>query len=177
MKIVSPPDFAHAFLREVVCVEGSLLEMWTNPCAYTLVMRSTILPHVASRLGLASYCSRDYYGLDGILYEELDQQHFPLNSYYAKFLSVELEHENLPEGSAIEMNKLQIFNAPLKVLITYPRGKCTMKYLLERYARIFNWSDWANDTVTLRRQLVVFGQKASNSIQVDVLRLECWWVR
>jgi hypothetical protein len=55
------------------------------------------------------------------------------------------------------MNKLQLFNAPLKVLITYaPSGPATDS-LLHKYENIIRASDVFKDIATLRQQLVILG--------------------
>jgi hypothetical protein len=55
------------------------------------------------------------------------------------------------------MNKLQLFNAPLKVLITYtPVGQATDS-LLRKYENIIKASDVFNDVATLRQQMVILG--------------------
>jgi hypothetical protein len=55
------------------------------------------------------------------------------------------------------MNKLQSFNAPLKVLITYaPEGPAS-ENLLRKYESLIKASDVFNDIATLRQQLVILG--------------------
>jgi hypothetical protein len=58
-----------------------------------------------------------------------------------------------------EMNKLQLFNAPLKVLITYARAGEDMENVLLKYTKIIETADVFGDIARLRRQLVVFGDK------------------
>jgi hypothetical protein len=55
------------------------------------------------------------------------------------------------------MNKLQLFNAPLKVLITYSPVGAATDSLLKKYENIIKSSDVFNDIATLRQQLVVLG--------------------
>ncbi|MBI3684463.1 MAG: hypothetical protein HY235_29155 [Acidobacteria bacterium] len=131
-------------------------EVWSSCRDFTKLMRSDIFPKIADRLGLRCY-SRDYYTLDGIFYAETDTNHFPSGTTYAKFISVALEHENNPVGTAVEMNKLQLFNSPLKVLITYPSNDDHGKELLDSYTEIVTEADAFDDIATLRRQLVIFG--------------------
>ena len=66
------------------------------------------------------------------------------------------KEENYVIGSVAEINKLQLFNAPLKVLITYT-GEDTFDYYLDGYAKIIKDADIFNDISTTRRQLVIFG--------------------
>ena len=68
-----------------------------------------------------------------------------------------MEHENYARGSCNEMNKLQLFNSPLKVLITYARPGFGLEEHLERYTKIVRWADAFGDFTIHRRQLVVFG--------------------
>ena len=57
------------------------------------------------------------------------------------------------------MNKLQLFNAPLKVLITYTQTELERKTYLDRYAKIIKWADIFNDFSTHRKQIVIFGSR------------------
>ena len=76
---------------------------------------------------------------------------------YANWVSVAIEHENDASRAQETMNKLQLFNAPLKVLITYaPPGSATDS-LLRKYENIIRASDVFNDVATLRQQLVIIG--------------------
>ncbi len=121
-------------------------------------MRGSMFPKIACRLGLCCY-KRDYYTLDGIFYRERDDKNFPEYMTYAKFISVALEHENDAGRSQIEMNKLQLINTPLKVLITYPTKRDPSEKLLEKYVEIVSGADIFSDISTLRRQLVIFGSR------------------
>jgi hypothetical protein len=55
------------------------------------------------------------------------------------------------------MNKLQSFNAPLKVLITYAADGPASETLLRRYENLIKTSDVFHDVATLRQQLVILG--------------------
>jgi hypothetical protein len=55
------------------------------------------------------------------------------------------------------MNKLQSFNAPLKVLITYAAEGPASETILRKYENLIKTSDVFNDVATLRQQLVVLG--------------------
>jgi hypothetical protein len=55
------------------------------------------------------------------------------------------------------MNKLQSFNAPLKVLITYAAPGLASETLLRKYESLIKASDVFNDVATLRQQLVILG--------------------
>ena len=55
------------------------------------------------------------------------------------------------------MNKLQSFNAPLKVLITYANEGSASEKLLRKYEELIKVSDVFNDVATLRQQLVILG--------------------
>lgn len=144
---VSPVDFYTAFLKVASEEARALKEVWSRYRDFTKLMRSCIFPTIADRLGLCCY-ERDYYTLDAILYARRDTKHFPSGTTYAKFISVALEHENDPVGTAVEMNKLQLFNAPLKVLITYPWSDDHGQELLERYTEIIAEADVFEDIST-----------------------------
>jgi hypothetical protein len=157
MKIVSPIQFKEAFEKVSSEVTQELIDLWQKPKEYTKFMRSTILPRMADELCLEVYCHVDYWKLlDAIFYERKDTLHFADDMVYAEYITIAVEFENLPRDSRIEMNKLQLFNTPLKVLITYA-DEATAEDLLAIYARIMNTSDVFSDFSTQRRQLVIFG--------------------
>jgi hypothetical protein len=108
--------------------------------------------------------SADYYTLVCIYYTERDTDHFSPDTTYAKYICIALEHENDIRGSAIEMNKLQLFNAPLKVLITYTQHASERAAYLESYTKILRGADIFGDFATHRRQLVVFGDKQETTV-------------
>ena len=85
-----------------------------------------------------------------------DLIHFAAGSTYAEYIAVAIEHANLPNGTPVEINKLQLFNTPLKVLITYAGGTVA-DTLLEKYARMIGRADVFADFSTHRKQLVIFG--------------------
>jgi hypothetical protein len=124
--------------------------------SYNYYMRSTIYPRIARQLGLQSW-NKEYYTLDGMLYEERGIDNTGKYASYANWVSVAIEHENDASQAHETMNKLQLFNAPLKVLITYaPLGQATDS-LLRKYENIIKASDVFNDVATLRQQLVILG--------------------
>jgi len=108
-------------------------------------------------LGLKAHA--EYNKLDCVYYAECDTEHFGTPSYYATCLGVVVEHENNIGGSAEEMNKLQMLNTPLKVLITYADSEAQRNLHLGRYAKIVSSADIFGDFATLRRQLVIFGSR------------------
>ncbi len=59
------------------------------------------------------------------------------------------------------MNKLQLFNTPLKVLVTYAGGS-KADALVDKYARIMTNADVFSDFTTQRKQLVIFGPPGKN---------------
>jgi hypothetical protein len=124
--------------------------------SYNYFMRTSIFPKIAKHLGLLSW-KKEYYTLDGMFYEERGTDHYGNSTTYAKWISVALEHENVFSKSHEAMNKLQLFNAPLKVLITYAGEGTDADSLLRKYERIMSSSDVFNDFASLRRQLVILG--------------------
>jgi len=124
--------------------------------SYNYFMRATIYPRIGRQLGLQAW-NKEYYTLDGMLYEERGTDDTGKYASYANWISVAIEHENDAATAQETMNKLQLFNAPLKVLITYaPLGNAT-ESLLHKYESIIKASDVFNDFATLRQQLVVLG--------------------
>ena len=165
MKIISPIDFKKSFQSVARESEQDMLRCWTSGSQFTTLVRKQVLLNVARKLELEAYCEKDYYWLDAIFYEEKDNVHFAVDRVYAKYISVALEHENTPFAkgcdTAVEMNKLQLFNTPLKVLITYANG-AKAKELLDKYARIMISADVFSDFTTQRKQLVIFGPPGNN---------------
>jgi hypothetical protein len=92
-----------------------------------------------------------------MFYEERGTDHAGNHATYAKWISVALEHENAGANSFETMNKLQLFNAPLKVLISYAGEGVETDSLLRKYERIMSAADVFDDFATLRQQLVVLG--------------------
>jgi hypothetical protein len=124
--------------------------------SYNYFMRTSIFPKIAKHLGLLSW-KKEYYTLDGMFYEERGTDHYGNSTTYAKWICVALEHENVCSKSHEAMNKLQLFNAPLKVLITYAAEGADSESLLRKYERIMSASDVFNDFASLRQQLVILG--------------------
>lgn len=154
---IDPIDFYRTF-RTVVDTEPeqtTIAELWTQPKSYTHFIRANVFPLIASRLELSHYPG-DYYLLDGVYFAEKDEENFPAKTF-AKYIAVAIEHENAPSGSVNEMNKLQLFNAPLKVLITYPKKPSDGTELLDKYERIIRSADVFQQAAKEQRQVVIFG--------------------
>ncbi len=127
-----------------------------EPKSYNFFMRSTIYPRIAKLLGLLSW-NKDYYTLDGMLYEERGVDETGKHATYANWISVAIEHETDSSRALEKMNKLQSFNAPLKVLITYAAEGPASETLLRKYENLIKISDVFNDVATLRQQLIILG--------------------
>ena len=157
MTNISPQQFKDAFLQVVIKCQQDLIDRWGARKDYTHFMRGTILPEVGPLLGIEVF-SGDYYYLDCIYYTAKDTEHFGNpKTTYATSIGIALEHENDIGSTAIEMNKLQLFNAPLKVLVTYSQNESERTFHLERYNKILRAGDIFGDFATLRRHLVIFG--------------------
>jgi hypothetical protein len=124
--------------------------------SFTYFMRSNIFPKIARNLGLLAW-NREYYALDGMFYEERGRDHSGKYTTYAKWISVALEHETKHANTLESIAKLQMFNAPLKVLTTYAAEGVESDSLLLRYAAVIGESDIFNDFSSLRQQLVIIG--------------------
>ena len=164
MELISPGQFKTAFLAVASNAEPQLLQNWTSRKAYTSLIRQTLLPAIANELGLTPYCQRDYYWLDAVFCQDFDTARFGPGSQYAKCLQVALEHENDFRDCKKEVNKLQLFNVPLKVLITYA-PPVRQDGLLKEWAEIILDADLFGDFGSARRQLVVFGDKDQGRVQ------------
>ncbi|HEX3950359.1 MAG TPA: hypothetical protein VHW95_10960 [Steroidobacteraceae bacterium] len=156
-KKIAPRDFRNAFVAVMDSDrEGFREALSFETKSYNYYMRSTIYPKIARHLGLQSW-NKEYYTLDGMLYEERGIDNTGKYASYANWVSVAIEHENDASQAHETMNKLQLFNAPLKVLITYVQLGQATDSLLRKYENIIKASDVFNDVATLRQQLVILG--------------------
>ena len=157
MKRITPREFRDAFLAVLKAEQAAFRAAVTFEAkSYAYFMRSNIFPKIAKQLGLSAW-NKDYYALDGIFYEERGRDNSGKFTTYAKWISVALEHPNRPGRTHEEINKLQMFNAPLKVLITYSAEGPDSDSLLQKYETVIRDSDVFDDIATLRKQLVILG--------------------
>lgn len=162
LRAIEPHEFFAAFVMAATEFKEDLIKYWRSGLTqYTQTIRS-ILPKVASSLNLNLY-NADYYTLDAVFYKEKDTEHFPPKQTFLKSICIAFEHENAVAGSVNEMNKLQLFNAPLKVLVTYG-GQESCKDYLAKYAKIVANADIFLDISTHRKQLVIFGEESSGKV-------------
>ena len=124
--------------------------------SYAYFMRSNIFPKIARNLGLQAW-NKNYYTLEAMFYEERGRDDAGKFTTYAKWISVALEHAIKPGRTHEEINKLQVFNAPLKVLITYAAEGAETGELLRKYQTIIGDSDIFSDIATRRKQLLIVG--------------------
>jgi len=154
---ITPRDFHNAFVAVMKSEEANFrTAVGFEPKSYKYFMRSTIYPRIARQLGLSSW-NKEYYTLDGMFYEERGVDATGKFASYANWVSVAIEHENELSKADETMNKLQLFNAPLKVLITYAPPGAATDSLLRKYENIIRASDVFKDIATLRQQLVILG--------------------
>ncbi len=154
---ITPREFRNAFVAVMKSEQREFrtaVEFETK--SYNYFMRSNIFPQIAKRLGLMAW-NKEYLTLDGMFYEERGADHSGSQATYAKWISVAIEHENNGQRAHVSMNKLQLFNAPLKVMITYAAEGAESDTLLRKYEAIIGASDVFNDFATLRQQLVILG--------------------
>lgn len=157
MKKITPREFRNAFMAVMKSEQDTLrTAAGFESKSYTYFMRSNIFPKIARNLGLLAW-NREYYALDGMFYEERGRDHSGKYTTYAKWISVALEHETRPANTLESIAKLQMFNAPLKVLITYAAEGVESDSLLLRYGTVIGESDIFNDFSRLRQQLVILG--------------------
>ena len=156
MELITPEQFKAAFQSSSMKRDADIVYRWDKGRKdFTALMRE-VVADVAAALQTEIY-NKDYYGLDCIFYSERDVVHFPANqNIYVKFITVAIELENDIYSTAIEINKLQLFNAVLKVLVTYPKASEKQMYL-DRYSKIIKEADVLSDFSTHRKQLVIFG--------------------
>jgi hypothetical protein len=157
MKKITPRDFRNAFVAVMKAEHDSFrTAVGFEAKSYTYFMRTNIFPKIAKQLGLLAW-NKNYYALDVMFYEERGTDHFGRFTTYPKWISVALEHANKPTKTHEEINKLQMFNAPLKVLITYAAEGAESDSLLRKYEAVMRDADVFNDIAALRQQLVIFG--------------------
>lgn len=162
---VSPTEFFQSFHSVVTERNADVQRLWNNAKEYTALMRTNLLPAVANRLGLVPWSS-DYYWLDAIFFERRETKHAKPGKTYAQYLSVAIEHENQAEDTFVEMNKLQLYNAPLKVLITYDDGEVgerQMDKLRTMWTDVARSADIFDDFATLRRILAIVGVRGKST--------------
>lgn len=164
MIIITPEQFKKALLKVLEPSGSTLISIWYgHGPEFTKTMRK-FFDEVANNLKLNIY-NRDYYTLDAIFYEEKDTEHFSPATTYAKYIAIALEHENALDTSVIEINKLQLFNAPLKVLITYVLKETQKSDYLKTYSAIIKEADIFGDISTQKKQLVIFGFRYNNEVK------------
>jgi len=157
MKTITPREFRNAFIAVLKAEHSDFSAAVSFEAkSYSYFMRSDIFPKVARQLGLLAW-NKEYYSLDGMFYEERGRDNSGKFTSYAKWISVALEHAARPSKTHEEINKLQIFSAPLKVLITYVAEGAETESLLSKYEAIIRDADTFNDIATLRKQLVILG--------------------
>ena len=155
---ISSEQFRAAFLGILLEVADDFPGQWKSSAEdYSSFMRNNVFRKIANTFGIANFYT-DYYTLDAVFYGVKKTENSSLQSIYAKPIVVAIEHVNSAAGSCEEMNKLQHFNSPLKVLITYAKEGSETDILLTMYEQIIREADCFEDIATLRRQLVVFGE-------------------
>jgi hypothetical protein len=129
-------------------------------------MLDEIIRDVALKLGMLRY--REYYQIDTVFCHEIDAVHFKNPAYrYVKYISVAIEHENDCSTAAVEMNRLQLYNVPLAVLITYPSSRAKAAPTLKKYATIIRQADVFENASKERRQLAIFGYRGNGRVDWD----------
>jgi hypothetical protein len=157
MHKITPRDFRNAFTEVMKSQRASFREaVGFETKSYNYFMRSSIYPLIARRLGLSAW-KTEYYTLDGMFYEERGTDDTGRYANFANWVSVAIEHQNDAAKAHETMNKLQLFNAPLKVLISYASSGPATDSLLRKYEGIIKASDVFQDVATLRQQLVILG--------------------
>jgi hypothetical protein len=157
MHRITPRDFRNAFVAVMRAEHDSFrTAIGFETKSYNYFMRATIYPKIAKHLNLLSW-NKEYYTLNGMFYEERGTDNFGNYTAFAKWVSVAIEHENNGLKALETINKLQSFNAPLKVLITYAAEGADTDSLLRKYEKVMGEADVLNDFATLRQQLLILG--------------------
>ncbi len=157
MNRITPRDFRNAFVAVMKAEHDSFrTAIGFETKSYIYFMRTNIYPKIAKHLNLLSW-NKEYYTLNGMFYEERGTDNFGNYTAFAKWVSVAIEHENNGLKALETINKLQLFNAPLKVLITYAAEGADTDSLLHKYEKVMADADVLNDFATLRQQLLILG--------------------
>ena len=156
---MTPMEFARQFDIVVRAQTVALRTGWDDRRQRTAAMYA-VIDEVAPALGVRVCLNprqvrpREYYKLDAVYYDGEGPTYDGWQ--YAWRIEAAIEIENNARNSHIEMNKLVLFNTPLKVLITFPRQH-TVGQLLEMFAGIARRGDMFGDFATRRRHLVILG--------------------
>jgi hypothetical protein len=154
---VTPRDFRNAFVAVMKSEHASFrTALGFETKSYNYFMRTTIYPKIAKHLTLLSW-NKEYYTLNGMFYEERGTDNAGNYTAFAKWISVAIEHENNGSKALETLNQLQLFNAPLKVLITYAAEGADTEMLLRKYEKVVSDADAFEDFATLRQQLLIIG--------------------
>jgi len=154
---VTPRDFRNAFVAVMKSEHDSFrTALGFETKSYNYFMRTNIYPKIAKHLNLQSW-NKEYYTLNGMFYEERGTDNFGNYTAFAKWISVAIEQENNGSPSLEPLMKLQLFNAPLKVLITYASEGAGTDALLRKYEKAMSDADVLDDFATLRQQLLIIG--------------------
>lgn len=147
-EFVTPEIFKEKFIE--VCKEKevikSLIDNWEDASKYNSLIlgdsrREGILETVANKLELQF--DREHWKFDFVMFREKFEEYFKWGNY-AKYLDIVIEHENDINDSHKEIHKLNMINAPLKVLITYYKSEEDVGKRLTDYAGIINAGDIFN---------------------------------
>lgn len=171
-KIIIPEIFKKVFLDSVENKRKEIEEKWISNIGMTDLMLSHgiegsqdsygIIKNISEMLGLQYY--KEYWSLDAILHEGKHEKYFNDNACFAKHISIAIEHENVANYAHSEINKLSLFNSPLKVLITYPVPR-TKNKLLGEFAEICCEADLFGHFQDEYKQVVIFGMKENGKIE------------
>ena len=160
------PVAFYQLFREVVADpahDEQLKSLWRESTEYTAYVTTAIYPALAKKSDLRNH-DKTYWTIDCILFDEWDNTF--QYAQYAKRVYVAIEHENDWRHSATEINKLQLLNVPLRVLITYPNSDKERDKLIGQYNKIIHEShELFNETDSTRRTLVIFGYRHPNFIE------------
>ncbi len=117
---------------------------------YTKYIMETVLSAVAKELGCRY--EKEKYKLDAVFYS---------NETSNRYFHVAIEHENSGAQAHQELEKLSLFNVPLKVLITYLNhiDNNVENYLKDTAKPVISEMDYFKDFADKRRQLLIIGRR------------------
>jgi len=118
---------------------------------YTEYMMDRVLSAIAEKLDCRY--EKEKYKLDAVYYSKKENSN--------RYFHVAIEHENYGGHAHEELEKLSLFNVPLKVLITYLYyGEDNVESFLKQWSdSVILEMDYFKDFAYKRRQLLIIGRR------------------
>jgi hypothetical protein len=136
--------------KQIANNSKSLKENWTNS-NYTETMKNEVLKKIVENKLKYIF---EYWKIDCVYFDKTDIYWEDRRGTWLKKISIMIEHENDNRRAFEEINKLCLWRAELKVLITYYKKEDEVKKL------IIEWSDLMSkmlNNIENENYLIIFG--------------------